>query len=209
MPHAGHKVRGKARKIASASGSQIPPALGQPFTVSASLAPKPPAKASSGVHSAEASNASSAVEADCETGSVQPAGQLLSVPETGLTTSLGGAVLEVRGGTAVLEGPGGIPNGSTGRCGPRHRANRHYRALRPADLVRPQSRFAGELDRRLGSLRPARQEQSRTFSRAVAETYPTSGTAGVLMAPPRTRRAEITCRQWLDKQVADRRARPA
>lgn len=143
------------------------------------------------------------------TGSVQPAGLLLSVPETGPTTSLGGAVLEVRGGTAVLEGPGGIPNRSTGRCGPRHRANRLYRALRPADFVRPQSRFAGELDRRLGSLRPARQEQSRTFSRAVAETYPTSGTAGVLMAPPRTRRAEITCRQWLDKQVADRRARPA
>lgn len=109
MPHAGHKVRGKARKIASASGSQIPPALGQPFTVSASLAPKPPAKASSGAHSAEASNASSAVEADISvTGSVQPAGQLLSVPETGPTTSLGGAVLEVRGGTAVLEGPVGF-----------------------------------------------------------------------------------------------------
>ncbi len=83
-PHAGHKVRGKARKIASASGSQIPPALGQPFTVSASLAPKPPAKASSGAHSAEASNASSAVEADISvTGSVQPAGQLLSVPKQG------------------------------------------------------------------------------------------------------------------------------
>ncbi len=69
------------------------------------------------------------------TGSVQPAGQLLSVPETGPTTSLGGAVLEVGGGTAVLEGPGGIPNRSTGRCGPRHRAYRLYRALRPADFV--------------------------------------------------------------------------
>ncbi|SDJ68477.1 hypothetical protein SAMN05216338_106013 [Bradyrhizobium sp. Rc2d] len=99
-----------ARKIASASGSRGPPGLGQPSTVSASLAPKPLAKASSAAQSAEASNqASSAVETDMSvTGSLEPAGPLLSVPETRPTTIGGWTVLEVRGGTAVLEGPDGI-----------------------------------------------------------------------------------------------------
>lgn len=98
-----------ARKIASASSSRTPPGLGQPSTVSASLAPKPLAKASSGAQSAEASNlASSVLEADLSvTGSLEPAGPLLSVPETRPTTIGGWAVL-VRGGTAVLEGPDGI-----------------------------------------------------------------------------------------------------
>ncbi len=99
-----------ARKITSASGSRAPPGLGQPSTASASLAPKPLAKASSGAQSAEASNpASSVVEADMSvTGSLEPAGPLLSVPETRPTTIVGWAVLDVRGGTAVLEGPDGI-----------------------------------------------------------------------------------------------------
>lgn len=97
-----------ARKIASASSSRTPPGLGQPSTVSASLAPKPLAKASGGVQSAEASSpASSVLEADMSvTGSLEPA--LLSVPETRPTTIGGWAVLDVRGGTAVLEGPDGI-----------------------------------------------------------------------------------------------------
>lgn len=99
-----------ARKVASASDSRTPPGVGQPSTTSASLAPKPLAKASSGAQSAEASNqASSAGEADMSvTGSLGSAGPLMSVPETRPTTIRGWAVLDVRGGTAVLEGPDGI-----------------------------------------------------------------------------------------------------
>lgn len=99
-----------ARKTATASSSRTPPVLGQPSTVSASLVPKPLAKASGAAQSAEASNpASSVLEADTfVTGSLEPAGPLLSVPETRPTTIGGWAVLDVRGGTAVLEGPNGI-----------------------------------------------------------------------------------------------------
>jgi len=100
------KLGGKAestRKVASATGSRTPPGLGQPSTVSASLAPKPVAKASSGMPLADASEADMSV-----TGSVQPVGPVLSVPETRPTTIGGWAVLDVRGGTAVLEGPDGI-----------------------------------------------------------------------------------------------------
>lgn len=89
------KSGGKAesgRKIAS---SQAPPGLGQPSTVSASLAPKPLAKASSGGQSPEALNPTSSVfEADTSvTGSLGPAGPLLSVPETRPTTIGGGQSL--------------------------------------------------------------------------------------------------------------------
>jgi len=91
------------RKIASASSSRTPPNLGQPSTVSASLAPKPLAKTSSAAQSADALETDMSV-----TGSVQSSGPLLSVPETRPTTIVGWAVLDVRGGTAVLEGPDGI-----------------------------------------------------------------------------------------------------
>jgi hypothetical protein len=111
MPDAkpGGKVE-SALKIASASGSRTPPALSQPSTVSASLTPKPLAKASSAAQSAEASSStSSVVNADISvTGSLESAGPLLSVPETRPTTIEGWAVLDVRGGTAVLEGPDGV-----------------------------------------------------------------------------------------------------
>lgn len=101
---------GSTRKIVSAVSSRTPPDLGQPSTVSASLAPKPLVKASGGAQSAEASNpASSVLEADMSvTGSLEPAGPLLPVPETRPTTIEGWAVRDVRGGTAVLEGPDGI-----------------------------------------------------------------------------------------------------
>ncbi|QOZ44550.1 hypothetical protein XH89_14445 [Bradyrhizobium sp. CCBAU 53340] len=110
MPDAkrGAKVE-SARKIASASGWRTPPALGQPSTVSASLAPKTLAKASGAAQSAEASNASSVIDADMSvTGSLASAGPLLPVPDTRPATIEGWAVLDVRGGTAVLEGPAGV-----------------------------------------------------------------------------------------------------
>jgi hypothetical protein len=88
------------RRVASATGSRTPPGLGQ---VSASLAPKPPVKASSGPQLADALEADMSV-----TGSVQSTEPLLSVPETRPTTIVGWAVLDVRGGTAVIEGPDGI-----------------------------------------------------------------------------------------------------
>ncbi|SFJ70130.1 hypothetical protein SAMN05216525_13264 [Bradyrhizobium sp. Gha] len=99
-----------ARKIASASASRTPPALGQPSTVIASIVQKPLAKPSSGTQSTDASSlASSTLDADVSvTGSLAPAGPRLSVPETRPATIAGWAVLEVRGGTAVLEGPDGI-----------------------------------------------------------------------------------------------------
>ena len=107
------KSGGKAestRKIASATDPRTPPGLRQPSTVSASVAPKLLAKASSGPQSAETSNpASSVVEADTTvTGSLEPTGPLASVPETRPTTIVAWTVLDVRGGTAVLEGPDGI-----------------------------------------------------------------------------------------------------
>lgn len=104
------KSGGKAESARKIASSRTPPGLGQPSTVSASLAPKPLAKASSGGQSPEASNPTSSVfEADTSvTGSLEPPGPLLSVPETRPTTIRGWAVLEVRGGTAVLEGPDGI-----------------------------------------------------------------------------------------------------
>ncbi|MBW5440790.1 hypothetical protein FXB41_40445 [Bradyrhizobium canariense] len=108
MPDANSGVKAEtARKIASASGSRTPPGLDQPSTVSASVAPKPLAKASSEAQSAGASYAaSSVVEANVSvTGSVEPAGRLLSVPEARPTTIRGWAVLDVRDGMAVLERP--------------------------------------------------------------------------------------------------------
>ncbi len=105
------KSGGKAESVRkTASGSRTSPALGQPSTVVAIVAPKPLATASSATQSAEASNpASSVVEADVSaTGSLPPMGPLLAAPETRPTTIAGWAVLDVRGGTAVLEGPEGI-----------------------------------------------------------------------------------------------------
>ena len=105
------KSGGKAesmRKIAS--GSRTTPALAQPSTVGAIVAPKPLVQASSAAQSAEASKAApSVVEADVSvTGSLAPAGPLLPAPETPPTTIGGWTVLDVRGGTAVLEGPDGV-----------------------------------------------------------------------------------------------------
>lgn len=104
------KSGGKAESARKIASSRTPPGLGQPSTVSVSLAPKPLVKASGGAQSAEASNpASSVLEADMSvTGSLEPAGPLLPVPETRPRTIAGWAVLDVRGGTAVLEGPDGI-----------------------------------------------------------------------------------------------------
>ncbi|MCA1500251.1 hypothetical protein [Bradyrhizobium sp. NBAIM14] len=98
------RARGKAegvRKIAS--GSRTAPALGQPSTFIASVAPKPGTKAPNAAQSADALEVDMSV-----TGSLQSAGPLLAVPETRPTTMTGWAVLDVRGGTAVLEGPDGI-----------------------------------------------------------------------------------------------------
>lgn len=114
------KSGGKAestRKIASAASSRTPPGLGQPSTVSASLAPKPLAKASGGAQSSEASNpASSVLEADMSvTGSLEPAEPLLSVPETRPTTIGGGQSLTFAAERRCSKGPMGFewPHGET------------------------------------------------------------------------------------------------
>ncbi|SDG44472.1 hypothetical protein SAMN05216338_1001326 [Bradyrhizobium sp. Rc2d] len=120
-----------ARKIASASGSRTPPGLSQHSTVSASVAPKSPAKAASAAQSAEASNlGSSAVEADMSvTGSLGSAGAAPVSPRDKADDycGLGSPRGSRRNGRARRAGCDS--NGSTGRCGPRHRTNRLHRAL--------------------------------------------------------------------------------
>ncbi|OSJ33962.1 hypothetical protein BST63_04770 [Bradyrhizobium canariense] len=110
---AGGKAEG-LRQIAS--GSRTAPALGQPSTVVASVAPKPLARWSDGAQSAEfSSRRSPTIQADVTvTGSIEPRAPLTPSPDTTPTTIEGWTILDVRGGTAVLAGPAGVRMGMRG-----------------------------------------------------------------------------------------------
>jgi hypothetical protein len=95
-----------ARRTASTSGPQTPPAVGSPAG-----APFAKAEAASPGGTRLSFDSASPPQANTTLTAREP---MVPVPETRPTTIEGWTVLEVRGGTAVLEGPDGVRTAARG-----------------------------------------------------------------------------------------------